>query len=264
LAKRAKRATRANPRQDRNLSFNDYGREYRYKKNQNNLKDNVIEISNFRKSTKRTVEIVPRNVNQEDLVFALADPSQYIVFATGPAGCGKTLLATLAAIKALKAGEIEKIVITRPNVAVDDKDIGFLPGDIIQKMTPWMLPIIDAFSEYYTKSEITAMLEEGIIEMIPVAYMRGRTFKHSFIIFDEAQNSTPTSMLSVLTRIGENSKMVVTGDIKQGDRGPNNGLADFLKRFENSSNISVIKFDDKDVERHPIIKEVLNMYKDIV
>ena len=268
MAKRAKRAERSNPRQDRNRTPNDYGRpsDNRYSRNNSRGGDsrnnNVIDLANFKKTKKRSVDITPRNVNQEDLMIALADDSQHIVFATGPAGCGKTMIATLAAIKALKAGEVEKIVITRPNVAVDDKDIGFLPGDILKKMTPWMMPILDVFAEYYDSAEIQYMLEENIIEMVPIAFIRGRTFKNAFILVDEAQGTTANSMLSILTRIGENSKMVVTGDLAQSDRGKDNGLADFLARFESSNHISVVKFEKSDVERHPVVKELLGIYKD--
>lgn len=253
---RAKRANRPNPREDRN--YQDAPRRSSYKERANN----VIELNFPQRPKKQRIDIVPRNLNQEDLVAALEDNSKHIVFAVGPAGCGKTLLATLHAIKSLKAGMVEKIVITRPNVAVDDKDIGYLPGDILKKMTPWMMPILDVFAEYYTQAEIQAMLEENIIEMVPIAFIRGRTFKNAYVLVDEAQGTTANSMLSILTRIGENSKMVVTGDLAQSDRGRDNGLADFLNRFTGSNHIEVIKFAGKDVERHPVVKELLQIYKD--
>jgi len=201
-------------------------------------------------------------LTQETLVASLENPNKYVTFAVGPAGTGKTLLATLHAIKCFKAGLVEKIVITRPNVAVDDRDIGYLPGDIMKKMTPWMLPVLDVFAEYYTQLEITTMLEENIIEMVPIAFIRGRTFKNSYILVDEAQGTTPNSLLSILTRIGEGSKMVVTGDVAQSDRGKDNGLSDFLNRFESSEHIDVIEFARKDVERHPVVRELLGIYKD--
>jgi len=263
---RAKRADKYNPRQDRNRSPNDFGRAAKYERGGGSrTNDNIIEFATINKSKKTRVDIVPRNVQQENLVVALADDRKHIVFATGPAGCGKTLLSTLAAIKALKSGAVEKIVITRPNVAVDDKDIGFLPGDILKKMTPWMMPILDVFAEYYNANEIQYMLEENIIEMVPIAFIRGRTFKNAFIIVDEAQGTTANSMLSILTRIGENSKMVVTGDLAQSDRGTNNGLADFIRRFAGASSdhLELIEFTKSDVERHPVVKELLTkFYKD--
>ena len=179
----------------------------------------------------------------------------------GYAGSGKTYLATLFAIQQLRQGVVQKIVITRPNIAVDDKDIGFLPGDIMKKMAPWTKPVLDVFEEHYSIKDITTMIEEGVIELVPMAYIRGRTFKNAIVLLDEAQNTTPTSMLSALTRIGEGSKMVVTGDIKQSDRGMNNnGLADFVNRFDSSSRIRICKFDKDSVERHPVITEILRMY----
>jgi phosphate starvation-inducible PhoH-like protein len=159
-------------------------------------------------------------------------------------------------------GLVEKIIITRPNVAVDDKDIGYLPGDILKKMTPWMMPVLDVFAEYYSQDQIKYMLEENIIEMVPIAFIRGRTFKNAIVLDDEAQGTTTNSMMSILTRIGEGSKMIVTGDLAQSDRGSDNGLADFLDRFENSKHIKVVKFTKGDVERHPVIREILEIYKD--
>lgn len=244
--RRAKRANRPNPREERNLY---------------NVQENVIELNFPRRQKSRNVKIIPRGVVQEDYIEALEDSNTHITFAIGPAGCGKTLLATQEAIKGLSEGKYEKIVITRPNVAVDDRDIGFLPGDILKKMTPWMMPILDVFSEYYSQKEIQAMIEENIIEMVPIAFIRGRTFKNAFIIVDEAQGTTANSMLSILTRIGENSKMVVTGDLAQSDRGIENGLADFLDRFTTSQHIKVIRFRQQDVERHAVVKEILDIYK---
>ena len=220
---------------------------------------NLIDLSTYRQRKPR-VNIVPQSVNQEEYVVALGDDSLYIVAAIGPAGCGKTLLATLRAISALQDGEIEKIVITRPAVSVDEQH-GFLPGDINQKMEPWVLPIIDVFKEYYSAREISAMLLEGVIEIAPLAYMRGRTLKNSYIIADEMQNSTPSQTKMILTRIGEGSRIFITGDLNQHDRGyENNGLKDFLGRFKGSRNISVVHFDRQDVRRHPVVKEILGLY----
>ena len=224
-------------------------------------KDNVLSINQFRKTPKaKKVALLPKNLSQETYIDALEDPSINIVFAIGYAGTGKTYLATLFAIQQLKTGQCDKIVITRPNIAVDDKDIGFLPGNIMQKMAPWTKPVLDVFEEYFSVKDIQAMIEENIIELVPLAYIRGRTFKNAVVILDEAQNTTRNSMLSALTRIGENSKIVVTGDTKQSDRGTNNGLTDFLDRFGSSDHIAVCKFGYKDVERHPVITEILKLY----
>jgi phosphate starvation-inducible PhoH-like protein len=260
VARRAKRAERPNPREDRNTQ--EGGRQRRSYTRQDRIGE-PAGGSGFSlpvKPKKQRVEIIPRNVQQENLMASLNDEKTDIVFAVGPAGCGKTLLATLYAIKCFKAGMVDKIVITRPNVAVDDKDIGFLPGDILKKMTPWMMPVLDVFAEFYTQDEIKYMLEENVIEMVPIAFIRGRTFKNAVVLVDEAQGTTQNSMMSILTRIGEGSKMIVTGDLAQSDRGKDNGLADFLDRFENSNHISVIRFGRADVERHPVVREVLSIY----
>ena len=243
MVKRAKRANRANPRTDRN--------------NQ----DNVIQLPTVRRKSK--VEIIPRSYNQDIFLGQLEDPNAHIVFGTGPAGSGKTLIATLMAIKKFKAGEIDKIVITRPNVAVDDRDIGHLPGSLMDKMAPWTRPIMDIFEEYYTKKDIIGMIEEGVLEICPIAFIRGRTFKRSWVLVDEAQGTTANSMKSILTRIGNDSKMVITGDINQSDIGANNGLADFLRKCDDSySRIAITKFDKSDVVRHPVVVDVLNIYGD--
>ena len=224
-------------------------------------KDNVLNINQYRKTPKmKKVVLLPKNLSQETYIDALEDTNINIVFAIGYAGTGKTYLASLYAIQQLKNGQCDKIIITRPNIAVDDKDIGFLPGNIMQKMAPWTKPILDVFEEYFSVKEIAAMIEENIIELVPLAYIRGRTFKNAVVILDEAQNTTRNSMLSALTRIGDNSKIIVTGDTKQSDRGASNGLTDFIGRFESSEHIAVCKFGQQDVERHPVISEILKMY----
>lgn len=223
--------------------------------------DNLISLPSVQR-TRPQVKLLPRNVAQEDYIYALANPDNAMVFAIGPAGCGKTLLATQWAIKGLVTGEFKKIVISRPNIAVDDKDIGFLPGGIFEKMAPWMMPILDVFKEYYSVEEVELMIKSEIIEVCPIAYIRGRTFKDAAIIIDEAQNTTQNSMLSILTRIGEGSKMIVTGDVDQSDRGIHNGLQDFLQKVENRKlkYLEVIRFAKGDVERHEAVKEILNIY----
>lgn len=223
----------------------------------------VIEISKFRKQRENKVKILPRNLAQEDYLALLDNPTKDIIFATGPAGTGKTLIAVLAAIRALKSGEIEKIVVTRPAVSVDEQH-GFLPGTLVEKMAPWTRPIFDVFEEYYSPKEIEMMIAENIIEIAPLAYMRGRTFKNSWIIADEMQNATPNQMKMLLTRIGTGSRIIVTGDLAQHDRGyDNNGLKDISQRLsENNQRIDAVEFTKSDVERHPAVKEVLEIYGD--
>lgn len=230
-----------------------------YKENQNQ----IIDFSKFKKRDNKVI-ILPKNLAQEDYLALLDNPDKNIVFATGPAGTGKTIVAVLSAIRALKRGETEKIVITRPAVSVDEQH-GFLPGTLVEKMAPWTRPIFDVFEEYYSPRELVDMIEEGIIEVAPLAYMRGRTFKQSWIIADEMQNATPSQMKMLLTRIGDGSRIVVTGDLAQHDRGyDNNGLKDFINRIEEagSSRIGSVRFNRCDVERHPVVEEVLGIYGD--
>jgi len=201
----------------------------RAKKSNQSNNNAVIDFNQYVEKKKKVV-LIPRSLNQEEYIEKLLDTKNIILFATGPAGTGKTMLAVLTAIKAYKEGQIKKIVVTRPAVGVDDERHGFLPGDINRKMEPWTRPIFDVFEEYYSIKEIANMLENNIIEIAPLAYMRGRTFKQAFIIADEMQNATPNQMKMLLTRIGEDSRMVVTGDIQQTDRKEaQNGLLDFKK-----------------------------------
>lgn len=222
--------------------------------------NNVINL-NFEK--RKEVLIKPRNLSQEDYLVKVLDFKKSIVFGIGPAGCGKTLLAVQSAIKLFKDRIVDKIVITRPACSADE-DLGFLPGTLEEKMAPWVRPVIDVFREYYNARDIQGMLEEGILEIAPLAYMRGRTFHNSFIIFDEAQNCTPNQMKMALTRIGDGSKMVVTGDLAQADRSTDNGLLDFMKKLQskNTNYIDITRFTKSDVERHNAVKEVLNLYGD--
>ena len=222
--------------------------------------ENIIDIQEYKKPQQKKVTLLPRNIAQEKYIDALTNPEISVVVACGDAGTGKTHLATLYAIQCLKARTHEKIVITRPLIAVDDKDIGFLPGDIQSKMSPWTRPVLDVFAEFFNARQITGMLEEGVIELVPLAYIRGQTFKNSIVIVDEAQNTTANSMLSALTRIGEGSKMVVTGDVKQSDRGIKNGLQDFLSRNPNIPGVAVCPFGKQHVERHPVISAILQLY----
>lgn len=229
----------------------------------NNMGNNVVKINNFLPKKNRTVDILPRNRSQENYVLKLLDPGKDIVFGIGPAGTGKTMLACQVAVKKFLEGEVDRIVVTRPAVSADE-DLGFLPGTLEQKMAPWTRPIFDVFREYFYANEIEGMIQEGVIEISPLAYMRGRTFKDAYIIADEMQNATPNQMKMLLTRIGNNSKMVVTGDLAQADRLKDNGLIDFiehLKDFE-AKRIDVCEFAYKDIERHQAVKEVLKVYGD--
>lgn len=229
-------------------------------------KDNTIQFNEY-VQRKQNVQLIPRSLNQEEYIDHLLNPQKLIVFASGPAGTGKTMLAVLAALKAFKQGEIDKIIVTRPAVGVDDEKHGFLPGDLNAKMEPWTKPIFDVMEEYYSPKTIKQYLEEGVIEISPLAFMRGRTFKKAFIIADEMQNATPNQMKMLLTRLGTDSQMVVTGDIKQADRrDKDNGLLDFkhlLNNFGDSEYVALTEFKNQDIERHPAVKEILDIYGDV-
>lgn len=216
----------------------------------------------LQRQRKREVEITPRNFKQDDMLGYLTSPDVNITFAIGPAGTGKTLMATLHAIRELKAGRINKLVITRPAVCADEEH-GFLPGTLQEKMAPWVRPMMDIFEEYYTPEQIEYMLQDNKIEIAPLAYMRGRTFKHAIILADEMQNATDNQMKMLLTRLGEGSQMVVTGDIDQTERGfEQNGLRRFCERMHNrkSDRIKTVDFTGQGIERHPVVGEVLDIY----
>jgi phosphate starvation-inducible PhoH-like protein len=224
----------------------------------------VIDFEPYLPQKKQRVVISARNPNQKLYLSKLHDDEKSIVFAIGPAGTGKTLLAVQNGIKLFQDGIVDKIIVTRPAVSVDE-DLGFLPGTLNEKMAPWTRPIFDVFLEYYQQKDINKMLEEGVIEISPLAYMRGRTFKNAYIVADEMQNATVNQMKMLLTRLGDNSKMVVTGDLAQADRLNDNGLMDFcnlLADKQGMRHIDIVQFDARDIERHEAVKEVLAIYGD--
>lgn len=230
------------------------------------IPNNTIDFTAHAKF-QRAIQLIPKSLNQETYIDLLQNPDKLIIFATGPAGTGKTMLAVLAALKAYRTGEISKIVITRPAVEVDGERHGFLPGDINQKMEPWTRPIFDIIKEYYRPQDVIKMLEDEVIEIAPLAFVRGRTFKNAWIIADEMQNSSISSMKTLLTRLGEGSKMVVTGDTRQADRKEaDNGLLNFqrlVNEYKNCKYVAGIEFVGKDINRHPAVVEILKIYKEI-
>ena len=169
-----------------------------------------------------------------------------------------------AAVKALKEGDCDRIILTRPAVGVEGEQHGFLPGNLVAKMEPWTRPLLDVLREYYRPQEIAAMIEDQVIEIAPLAFMRGRTFKHSWIIADEMQNATPAQVKMLMTRIGSNSKIIITGDVEQADRqSGDNGLMDLCERLQKGgvNGIAVCHLDGKDIQRHKIIGSVLKLYQ---
>jgi len=202
----------------------------------------------------------PRNVAQRKYIDLLYS-SMPVIVGTGPAGTGKTLLACHAGSKALANRQVERLILTRPAVSVDEQH-GFLPGNLDKKMEPWTRPMFDALHRYMSPKQVKQMVEDHRIEICPLAYMRGRTFDNSWIIGDEMQNSTPSQMKMFLTRVGMGSKMIVAGDVDQHERGfENNGLIDLISRIEDGSmNIRHMNFTNEDIVRSEVVKEVLRMY----
>jgi phosphate starvation-inducible PhoH-like protein len=205
--------------------------------------------------------------NQDLYKKSLYDKNIDLVICEGPAGTGKTTLASEFSLDFLCNKKIKKIIIIRPTKATEE-DLGFLPGDINKKMFPWIVPIFDIFKEYFLYSEIEKLIKEGFIEICPLGFIQGRTFKDTIIIADEMQNSSPSQMFMLLTRIGENSKIIINGDLKQTKTF--NGLEDLINKVNNNfptelekynQNISLIKLYNSDIQRHPIIKTIMNIYE---
>jgi len=211
----------------------------------------------------------PKTENQKAFLDLLRNDAVDIIIAIGPAGTGKTMLACYAAVEALRSKKVNKIVITRPVVSVDE-DIGFLPGSLESKMDPWTRPIFDTLRESYSAKEIENMMEEGIIEIVPLGFMRGRTFKNTWIIADEMQNSSPTQMFMLATRIGEGSKMIITGDLNQSDLNPkHNGLLEIYNKVRSSERrqlgatcVRYVELDKEDVQRSRAAKTILDIYEE--
>jgi len=232
----------------------------------NQAVENTIAFNQAPRQQQRRIDLVPRTRNQEQLVLALQDASQHIVVTVGPAGTGKTYLAMLAAVRALREGECDRIIMTRPAVGVEGESHGFLPGNLVAKMEPWTRPLLDVMREYYRPQDIVTMIEDQTVEIAPLSMMRGRTFKHAWIVADEMQNATPAQAKMLMTRIGTGSKIIITGDVEQTDiKQGNNSLVDLCNRLENKGNIkglTVCRFEARDIQRHPIIGSILKLYGD--
>ncbi len=207
----------------------------------------------------RKGKIIPRGDNQQRYVKRILQSD--VSFGVGPAGTGKTYLAVACAVDMLERNEIERILLVRPAVEAGEK-LGFLPGDLTQKIDPYLRPLYDALYEMLGFEKVGKLLERQIIEIAPLAYMRGRTLNHSFVILDEAQNTTPEQMKMFLTRLGFGSRAVITGDITQVDlpRGHKSGLAQSLKILAPIKEIHITKFSSKDVVRHQLVQKIVEAY----
>jgi phosphate starvation-inducible PhoH-like protein len=262
-----KQRTRKPRKQNEKEIMNEYKAEVEKEREssimkQRKLYENMQYLSEKEKALFEKKMTSPKNRSQELYCSLLKQKSKKIVVATGPAGTGKTLFATEYGVRNFLLGNYDKLVFTRPSVSVDE-DLGYLPGTLEEKMAPWVRPIYDILYNFISPKEVVALMEEKIIEISPLGFMRGRTFKNCWIVADEMQNSSVSQMKMLLTRLGENSRLVITGDLEQFDRvGELNGLDDFLNKFKGkrSSSISSFEFQRGDIQREDVVKEVLDIY----
>ena len=245
--------------------------EYYYETSHYNLKEqktmyeNIHHLSQNEKDLFEKKFAVPKTRSQEIYASMLRNKNKKIIIATGPAGTGKTMFATEFGVRNFLLGKCDKLIFTRPSVSVDE-DLGYLPGTLEEKMAPWVRPIYDILYQFISPKEVTELLEEKVIEIAPLGYMRGRTFKNCWIVADEMQNSTVSQMKMLLTRLGTGSYMAVTGDLAQTDRIKDNGLLDFIQCYSThsgSSRLAMTSFSHVDIERHRAVREVLEIYGDV-
>lgn len=210
--------------------------------------------------TRRGEEVRAKTFRQRQYIDAIR--KRDLTFGVGPAGTGKTFLAVVVAVQALLANQFEKLILTRPAVEAGER-LGFLPGDLQQKVNPYLRPLYDAINEFIDPEKIPNLMERGVIEVAPLAYMRGRTLNNAFVIVDEAQNTTPAQMKMVLTRLGLRSRMVITGDMTQTDLPPHqeSGLSVALHVLKHVEGITFCEFTQKDVVRHPLVQRIVAAYE---
>ena len=261
IKKRGRRSRKQNDKEIMNEYKHDIEHETSIAR-QRSYYENMHHLSSNEKSIFESKFTTPKNQSQDYYHSQLKRKNKKIVVATGPAGTGKTLFATEWGVRNFLLGNYEKLIFTRPSVSVDE-DLGYLPGTLEEKMAPWVRPIYDILYTFITPKEVTTLMEDKVIEIAPLGYMRGRTFKNCWIVADEMQNSTIAQMKMLMTRLGENSRMVITGDLEQYDRSQEvNGLEDFLDKFKGkrSSSITSVEFQKGDIQREEVVKEVLDIY----
>jgi phosphate starvation-inducible protein PhoH and related proteins len=225
--------------------------------------ENLTDVVSTKITTSpRKPPIVARSAGQRNYVEAIQKHD--VVLGIGPAGTGKTYLAVAMAVAALKKEQVARIILTRPAVEAGEA-LGFLPGDLQEKITPYLRPLYDALRDMLEPEEIERLVARQTIEIAPLAYMRGRTLSNAFVILDEAQNTTTEQMFMLLTRIGPNSKCVVTGDVTQIDLPPNkrSGLVEALQALKNTPGIAIVYFTERDVVRHELVRAIINAYQQL-
>ncbi len=242
-----------------------YVMELKESKNLNETIEDLVRFSSHKVIVLNTFEgkkIYAKTLGQKKYLDSLNKNN--IVFSSGPAGTGKTYLAVAYAVSELKKNHINKIIITRPVVEAGEK-LGFLPGDLKEKVDPYLIPIYDALNEFLSKEVVERMMEKGVIEIAPLAYMRGRTLDQAIIILDEAQNTTTNQMKMFITRLGFNSKMIITGDASQIDlsSGVRSGFIEALNILKDIDGIQMIHFSKNDVMRHPLVAKIIERYDQI-
>ena len=246
-----------NKNNNQSIDFSIFETEYKMLKNKNSV-DTSLKILNSIDTWKKS--IYPKSNGQKNYIKAINEYD--VVFGLGPAGTGKSYLAVAKAVQFLKTGEIEKIILSRPAVEAGE-NLGFLPGDMKDKVDPYLRPIYDALYEMMPFELVEKKIQEGIIEIAPVAFMRGRTFKNSFIIIDEAQNTSSIQMKMILTRLGYGSKMIINGDLTQVDIKylADSGLNTAKKKLANLKKIKFVNLNKNDVVRHKIVTEIISAYE---
>jgi phosphate starvation-inducible PhoH-like protein len=247
-----------------NIIFGERDIIYIHQLLQDSTEEDILSLFLDRKEIIKTISgkpIYAKTLNQKRYIDAIE--SNALIFGVGPAGTGKTYLAMLMALKKLKTNQIKRIILTRPAVEAGE-NLGFLPGDLKEKVDPYLRPLYDAMYEILGVKQSTEYIEKGIIEIAPLAYMRGRTLDNAYVILDEAQNTTTNQMKLFLTRLGFGSKMIVTGDITQSDlpRNTKSGLVKATEILQNIDSVKILYFDEKDVVRHPLVQTIIKRFED--